>query len=687
MAERAPARIAVVGPFGGPRAAWGKLLRESAVAHHHPAIGWEFHDDRGDEAIAVDVAKQVADDGGYTAVIGHFNSSGARDALPLYRRAGLPVLLPLATRPGLLDSYGGTALRWCPDDIGQLAALCTAASQLGHRELVVTDDGSEYGRGLAALFRRLPTSPVEVCYLHEFAATPHHSWSAISAMVVCGTHFGAADTARQLRAAGFEGQLFFTDDCAVEEFVELLGDIGGLSRTVRLLGGASQLVDAAFAALTVAVTASPARSTAALLAAVRARATVAFTADGDPPGASSGTGWEVVPVASTIADVPHPTTRPVRPTGSAADGATPRYDVVVVGAGVIGTATAAALAESGARVAIAAPHPEAPSATRYSGGLVRAYEADPGIRALAVRSHRLLWGQDPNEVTAASGFRRTGSLVLLGPEDLAEAERGIAELTAANIRAEFLSAADVQAHWPDLSVSDLSGAVWEPDGGYASPPQTAAAYLARARQAGAIELPAGLIHRLVSDADGVQLLADYGPITAAAAVIAAGSSTPALLADRLSAYPQLESARTKRIRYAFFRLNGRQLPALSDLTSDVWGRPQLDGPAAGGFLAGRPVQEWNVPVTGGETLTEKQIRYIREGVGHRLPWITGAEFISGRFGTDLYRAGGPLLGALPEEPRISVAACWSGAGFKVAPAAAELAATTTLSLLNETRKV
>jgi glycine/D-amino acid oxidase-like deaminating enzyme len=45
--------------------------------------------------------------------------------------------------------------------------------------------------------------------------------------------------------------------------------------------------------------------------------------------------------------------------------------------------------------------------------------------------------------------------------------------------------------------------------------------------------------------------------------------------------------------------------------------------------------------------------------------------LTGRFGTDLYVPGGPLLGVLPGTPPVAVAAGWSGGGFKTAPAAGE----------------
>ncbi|MFF3914480.1 FAD-dependent oxidoreductase [Streptomyces sp. NPDC001852] len=674
-----PARVAVVGPFSGPRAAWGRLLRDGAARAARPWLRWDFHDDRGDGPAGGSVAAAVVAHGGYDAVIGHFNSMGARAALPLYRAAGVPLVLPLATAPGLLDGGGGSALRWCATDREQAAALCADAAARGHRRLLVSDDGSEYGGRLADLFAEPTAQPPGLAVERTAALT--RPTAPGTAVVVCGTHFGAARTARRLRAAGFAGQLYFTDDCAVAEFAELAGPAGQGARVARLRGGAPALVGAAFAALVAALeTRSAGDGSAQLLAALRDRAGFGFTPDGDPVASSPGHGWEVVTVPATA--------RRRRYERVASRSGTAEYDVIVIGAGVVGSATAAALSAAGRRVALTLPAPKRPGATDFSGGLVRAYEPEPAQRALAIRSSTLLWGRDP-AARHADGpdfrFHRTGSLVLLGAEDLAEARTGVAELTAAGIEAHLLSPGEVHARFPEMAVDDLAGAVWEPAGGYAHPPAVARAHRELALRDGATALT-GIVREVAQGPDGVRVTLDCGTVVARVAVLAAGAGTPAIAGHRLSAGSPAGSAprprlRTRRIRYAFFDRAGRLLPAVNDLVTGVWGRPQMDGPAAGGFLAGRPVDEWDVPAGGGEELTGEQVAHIRAGVRRRWPWLGHAACLGGRFGVDLYSERGHFLGAEAPESPLVLAAAWSGAGFKTAPAAAARAADAALALL------
>ncbi|WP_426364555.1 FAD-dependent oxidoreductase [Streptomyces sp. E-08] len=697
-------RGAVVGPFSGPRAAWGEHL-ERAAERYGTAVNWELYDDRGEVETARQIAGAVVAEGRHALVVGHFNSAGAAAALPVYRAAGLPVLLPLATTPGLLADGAGTLLRWCPDDRAQAVDLLGAVRDAGHTRVAVTHDGSAYGERLALLVRDAPTAPrpalpsgavvsdgsgpatgavpVPAVLTGEAAGVAVldgpgdvAALSALTALVVCGTHVGAARVGREWRAAGFRGAFWFTDDCAVDEFADLLGDpaAGGAS-VARMRGGPEAHVDAAFAAATAALSEDPERTGRTLLAAVRAHADRGFTALGEPEPGSVG--WDFVPVPTVTGAAAPPPIRTAGRHGRA-------YDVIVVGAGVVGSATASALARHGARVALVAPMDgRQDHATAWSGGLVRSFEADPYLRGLALRSHHLAWG--PAALAPGPyGFMTTGSLVLCGDADLEQAEKGVAELNGAGVPAELLDPGVLGSRFPGLSVDGVTAAVWEPEAGYADPPRTARVYRDRALAHGARLLPAR-VRELDAPpgADRVRVLLEPGgPVEARAVVLAAGGGTGEIGGHRLSG---AGAGRTKSIRYGFFHHPATAgLPTVVDMVSGVWGRPQLSGEAAGGYMAGRPVDEWDVVPGGEPTLTDAHVAYIREGAAARWPWLAdpATRFLGGRQGVDLYTPHSrPHLGRERSDSRIVLATGWSGAGFKTAPAAAELAATEALDVL------
>lgn len=638
----------MVGPFSGPRAAWGTLLDDAiAAVSGSAAVTWTRYDDRGDAEVAAARAREVVEDGGFAAVVGHFNSLGARAALPLYRDHGLPVVLPLATAPGLTAGAGGIALRLCPDDAGQAAAIVAACRGIGHRTIDAVHDGTGYGLRLAELVRAAAEPLGILVRLHT-----HWPASPQRAVVLCAVHHAGAALLRE-RGAAEPGQLIVaTDDCDVPEFAELAGPAVHGVRVARLTGGPGARVTAAFAALAGALGKHPGRRGMSLTDTVQAELAWEFDAAGDLTAPAPGAGWEVVPVA------PY----------AAGDGP---YDVAVVGGGVVGSATAAELAERGRRVLVVDDGSPGSAASTVSGALVRAFELDREDRARAVDSFRRLWSRtDP---AAAHGFRRTGALVLFGAAHKAAAADGVAELAAAGIAAELLDADEAARRWPDLDYDGIAGVVWEPGGGYAVPAVTLAAMADRARRAGA-EFRRPLTVRAVREADGGLAVLDVmaesasdGPPYARAVVLAAGCGTPRLLAGRPSPIDEARTvARTKRVQYVIFERPARTataLPALVDLTTGMWARP--DG--KDGVLAGHPVDEWDVPATPSTSVTPERIDWIRARVSRRLPFLAAAPALASTSGRDLFVSPRPLLAPLPGRPRTVVAAGWSGGGFKTAP--------------------
>ncbi len=252
--------VAVVGPLTGPRAAWGELLSAGIAASSQAAIRWATFDDRGDIGQARARATEVIAAGGFAAVIGHFNSLGAIEALPLYQDAGLAVVLPLATSP---DIAGELAITLSPDDNAQvtaIAAACAAAPDCDR--IIVITDGTRYGRELAMRIRGHALLPV-------FIADDWPAELGGSAVVLAGVHHSVAAIATR-RPPGVR-PVFVTDDCDVPEFAELAGDSAAGLQVACLAGGPEGRVAAGFDALAAVLGAQPELRGAALVAALVAR--------------------------------------------------------------------------------------------------------------------------------------------------------------------------------------------------------------------------------------------------------------------------------------------------------------------------------------------------------------------------------------------------------------------------------
>lgn len=86
-------------------------------------------------------------------VVGHFTSGATIAAAPLYAEAGIAQISPSATSPDYTRLGLGTAFRVIADDTQIGRALGRyAIDEMKLNRLAVIDDGSTYGRGLAAEF-------------------------------------------------------------------------------------------------------------------------------------------------------------------------------------------------------------------------------------------------------------------------------------------------------------------------------------------------------------------------------------------------------------------------------------------------------------------------------------------------------------------------------------------------------
>ncbi|XP_031406472.1 uncharacterized protein LOC116215050 [Punica granatum] len=148
------------------------------------------------------------------------------------------------------------------------------------------------------------------------------------------------------------------------------------------------------------------------------------------------------------------------------------FDVVVVGAGIIGLSIARQLLlESDLSVAVIDRAVPCSGATGAGQGYIWMSHKTPGsdIWELAVRSQKL-WetlansiedqGLDPLDVL---GWMRTGSLVVGGTrEDTVKLKERVKQLSEAGVRAEFLSSRELRQVEPALLVQEERGAALVP---------------------------------------------------------------------------------------------------------------------------------------------------------------------------------------------------------------------------------
>ena len=159
-------------------------------------------------------------------------------------------------------------------------------------------------------------------------------------------------------------------------------------------------------------------------------------------------------------------------------------EVVVVGAGVIGAATAFHLSLLGAGDVLVLDRATAGSGMSCrSSALVRMhYTFGPEVE-LAVRSEAMFaaW---PDLVGRPGCVRRTGFVRIVAPGEEAALRANVAMQRALGARAEVIDAAGLKEVAPGLRADDIECAAWEPHGGYGDGAVVAGDLLAAARARG-----------------------------------------------------------------------------------------------------------------------------------------------------------------------------------------------------------
>lgn len=204
-------------------------------------------------------------------------------------------------------------------------------------------------------------------------------------------------------------------------------------------------------------------------------------------------------------------------------------DIVVIGAGIHGCATALRLAQAGARVTVlerSVPGAEASSAA--AGILSPGVEAQHGgpLLALAQESMRR-WPMLVEELEAATGidlaYRANGTLRIVFTDSEAAAWRAdLPRLVALGVAAEWLDGGGLRALEPELAASARGGFLFHGEASLDPKPLLRA--LAMAAAGAGVRFVTGQVQRIATDhgrASGVDHAS--GRIAAGAVVLAAGA--------------------------------------------------------------------------------------------------------------------------------------------------------------------
>ncbi|MEV6631072.1 N-methyl-L-tryptophan oxidase [Actinoplanes sp. NPDC051470] len=353
------------------------------------------------------------------------------------------------------------------------------------------------------------------------------------------------------------------------------------------------------------------------------------------------------------------------------------YDVIVVGLGGMGSATAYHLAARGHRVlGLEKFGPAHDQGASHGGSRItrQSYFEGPDYVPLLLRAYELF-----DQLARDSGrevIRRTGG-VMCGLPSSRTVSGSLASAEQWGLPHEMLSAADLRKRFPTLSPEPDEVALYEDNAGFVRPEETVSAHLTLAAAAGASLLFNTPALRWSSlPAGGVEVVTADGTFRADQLVVTPGPWAPQLLTD-LGVPFTIE----RQVQYWFQPTGGtgpfEDHPIYVWEAADgtqVYGFPAIDGPAGGAKIAFFRRGAVTTPETIDRDVHPAEIEAMAAAAGSHLPDLPGT-FLKAK--TCLY-SNSPdehfVIARHPAHEAVTVACGFSGHGFKFVPVVGEIVA-------------
>jgi D-hydroxyproline dehydrogenase subunit beta len=343
------------------------------------------------------------------------------------------------------------------------------------------------------------------------------------------------------------------------------------------------------------------------------------------------------------------------------------YDALIVGAGMVGTACAEALARRGMRVAVVERDVVGSGATAAGMGHLVVMDDNPAELALTAYSLQL-WNALAEAAPQQHELSRCGTLwIAADEEEMAAARAKFDILSAQDIACEIFDTRYLYAHEPNLR-RGLAGGLHVPGDAIVYPPKSARFLLDQACKRGAV-LIAGSV---ASIGQGGVTLADGTRISAGAVVVANGMASAALL-------PELPLRSKKGHLVITDRYPGvihHQLVELGYIKS----AHAADGDSVAFNLQPRPTGQILIGSSRQFDTTDRRAEadMIRRMLAHAVSFVPMlAQLNAIRCWTGFRAAtpdGLPLIGAHPSRPDVWLATGHEGLGITTSLATAELLA-------------
>jgi len=341
-------------------------------------------------------------------------------------------------------------------------------------------------------------------------------------------------------------------------------------------------------------------------------------------------------------------------------------DVVILGAGVMGTSIAFHLAKrkAGKIVVVDKDHVGRGGSGR-SSALIRMHYSFPAEVELALFSLRMF--QNWQEVVGAPGdFHKTGFVRIVHPNEIARLKLNVEMQRGIGATVELIDKHQLRELEPDWKVDDVELAAYEADSGYGDGAGVAGDFLSAARDMGTIYVSRTQATALHINDDCVRgVETDQGAISSPIVIAATGPWTRPLLQQAGYEVPIECEYHQVAILSNASGMKGGGCACIDSVTATYFRSDAHDKFLVGDFYGNRPVDPDNFP----QRASDESLEEIIERACRRVPKLEQAEVMRGVTGVyDMTPDSRPLLGEIPGIRGLFVCAGFSGMGFKISPA-------------------
>jgi sarcosine oxidase len=355
------------------------------------------------------------------------------------------------------------------------------------------------------------------------------------------------------------------------------------------------------------------------------------------------------------------------------------FDVIVLGLGGMGSAAAYHLAARGQRVLGLDRYGAAHDCGSSHGGsriIRQAYYEHPQYVPLVQRAYELWEALERDSGTSL--LYLTGGLVI-GPPGSSVVEGTIRSANQHQLPHEILSAVELRRRYPAFRPRPDDTAVFETRAGFLRPESAVQAHLHLAAKNGAdLHFEEPVLQWTASPGGGVRVTTSLGAYEAGHLIVAPGAWAPDILRDLQIPFD------VRRQVMCWFQPIGTtdsflpgQFPIYIydvDGTDVFYGFPATEGPAHGVKAAMHTPGERCTADTINRDTSEADASTLRRYLSTFLPELNGPLL---KASTCLYTLTPDehfVIGPHPEHPQVSIAAGFSGHGFKFTPVVGEILA-------------